>query len=110
MTTSRRVWLRVNAPKPWRAKANDELIGSYIGSKMKSGQYGDYKVHYVKSRAQIYYVSGAILDNLFSLIAEGAKVKLVFKGVQQAKEQDRTYKLYELYTEDAVEFTLTGVA
>lgn len=104
----RRTWLRVDAPKAWRPRPNEELIGIYLGSTLRGGQYGEYRQHFVKSRAQIFYASGAILDNLFSLVTTDTKVKLVFKGVLQGREHP--YKLFELYTEDAIEFTLIGVA
>ena len=102
--TQRKTWFKVNAPKAWRPKPGDELVGSYLSSKIRSGQFGDYRVHFIKCRTQVYYVSGTQINDLFALVQENMKVKLVFVGLKQGK--DHEYKVFDLYTEEAIELKI----
>jgi len=98
-------WHRVKAPTRWYSEAGDELVGTYLRSETRTGQYGDYKVHYVKVRSATYYVSGATTNDLFALIPEGSKVKIVYLGTKLSQE-GYEYKVYELYTEEAIELKI----
>lgn len=109
MAKQLKTWHRVKAPQPWRPKVNEELIGTYMLSKMRTGQFGDYRVHFVKSKNSIFYISGTMVNDLFALIPENAKVKLVFLGIKLSKE-DREYKCFELYAEEAIEFKIVSEA
>ncbi len=104
-------WHKVKAPKPWKPKAGDELIGSYLGCKTKAGQFGEYLVHYVQSRGQVYYASGCVANDLFSLVCVNDKVKLVFNGTKApAVGKEHGVKLFELYTEEEVYLKLAETA
>lgn len=91
--------IRVKAPKAWRPEPRDELIGTYLGFKKKEGKYGLYKAHYIKSRGNIFFVSGISVNGLFAMVKENMKVKLVFNG-EVALSGDRTCKSFELFTQE----------
>ncbi len=93
-------WKKVKRPQPWRAEPGEELIGTYSHSLQKDGEWGIYQVHFVKTRTETYYVSGTIANSLFTMLAPGTKIKLVFKGRKPCQGMvDLTYKTYELFTE-----------
>lgn len=103
------IWHRVKVPVAWRPKVGEELIGTYVSTEMRSGQYGDYRVHVIKtSSGKLYYVSGAMATELFAVVELGAKVKVVNAGKAKSKEGNE-YKLIELYTEEAIEFKIAEV-
>lgn len=77
---------------PWRPKSGEELIGTYLSSKIRDGTWGEYTVHFIKSKNRIFYASGAMLNDLFALLEQDTKIKLVFLGTKP----DREYKLFEL--------------
>lgn len=109
MTKQRKVWHRVKAPTVWRPKEGEELVGEYIGTELKAGQYGEYRTHVIRTDAGIFRVSGAMTDDLFGLLEVSKRVKLVYCGKKRSsKDSDREYKVYELYTEEAVQFTMVG--
>ena len=100
-------WYRVKAPQPWRPKLHEELIGTYLCTKQKIGEWGPYSIHLVKSRCQIFYVSGAMVDNLFGLLQPETKVKLIFTGMRDSPG-GRSYKTFELYTDEALKIAEVG--
>lgn len=103
-------WYRVRAPQPWRPNAGDEIVGEYLGSKMKSGGFGDYKIHLIKTgRKVIVSVSGAVADGLFDLVKHGDKIKCVYLGRRKSRDSDQEYKDYELYTEEEIQLKLAEV-
>jgi hypothetical protein len=106
----KKTWHRVTAPTPWRPKPGDQLVGEYVGSKVRTGQYGEYLVHLVKVHGEHKYVSGAVVDGLFALVSVGMQVKLVFVGTKLTADTEREYKDFELYTEQAVELKLAEPA
>lgn len=106
----KQVWHRVKAPRPWRPKPGEELIGVFLRTDVREGQFGPYRVHYIKARGQILTVSGTVLNDLFALLADETKVKLVFLGKKSTQASGREYKDFELYTQEAVEFKLVEVA
>lgn len=115
MAKKRQTWKRVKAPQPWRPKPDEELVGIYLGSKIRGGRFGEYHVHYIKEQESrnhnkatglIVYVSGSQINDLFALIEVDDLVRLVFKGLKVSKTSGNEYKTFELYTEDSVEFKL----
>lgn len=102
----RQQWHQVRVPKPWNAEPGDELIGTFLCSREKKGRFGDYTVHYIQTRTQVYYVSGTLTNDLFALLSEGQSIKLVFEGKQDCANSDHSYKVYKLYTEEAVVFKI----
>lgn len=102
-----KTWFRVKAPQVWRPKPGEELIGVFLGTQVKVGQFGEYNAHMIKTHgANVKYVSGAMTDDLFAMLDSGSKVKLIFIGMQPVHDSDREYKLFELYTEEEIEFKL----
>lgn len=107
----KKVWHRVVAPRAWYPKEGDELVGEYLGTEVKAGKFGEYKIHVVRVRAgDIRYVSGTVVDDLFKIVEVGARVKVVFGGLQKSNDGDKVYKCFELYTEEAVEFKVLKTA
>lgn len=104
----KKTWYKVRVPHAWYPKPNDELIGEYVGSMIRDGQFGLYKVHLIKAKNIVRYVSGCQADDLFSFISQGVKVKLVFKGMKKSETSDREYKVFELFTEGEIELKVTA--
>lgn len=106
-----KTWHKVSAPRPWRAKIGEELIGTYLNTETRVGQFGEYKVHFVKvNNSRIFYVSGTVLNDLFAMIQPNMKVKIVFTGTKKAeKDSSKAYKCYELFTEEAIELRVADV-
>jgi len=50
-------------------------------------------------------VSGVLLNDLFSMIQSGAKVKL---GKRKAVGSDNEYKVFELYTEEEIKLNIVN--
>lgn len=104
--SKKKTWHKVKAPKAWRPKDNQELIGTYLTCTIKKGQWGDYKCHQVKSKEEIFFITGAVADGLFDLVPEGSIVKVVYLGKKQSKtDTTKSYKDYELYTEQEIVVT-----
>ena len=103
-----KTWNRVKAPKIWRPKDGDALIGTYLGSQIRSGVYGDYNAHFIKHNHRVFMVSGSQLDSLIALIGKGEQIKLVYVGRKVSHSSGNEYKAFELYSENVVEFRLVG--
>lgn len=100
-------WNRVKAPKAWHPEVGEEITGTYLGSRLRNGSYGDYIVHFIRQHNNhVYFVSGSILNDLFALLGEGEEVKLIFTGMKTSKTSGNEYKTFELYSENAAEFKL----
>jgi hypothetical protein len=99
----KQIWRLVKVPKPWRPSEGEELIGLYISTEIKQGEYGEYKCHHIRFKHEVVYVSGARADSLFSIIPIGTTVKLVFNGMKVCKNSDRTYKDIDVFTEEQLE-------
>ncbi len=83
------------------------MEGVYVGSRVRPGQFGDYKCHYVQTSKETYSVSGAMSDALFGMITYGTVVMIVFVGYKIVKSNTELYyKEYELYTKEHVKFKL----
>lgn len=107
MKKQHKSWYRVRAPYGWRPKPGDELVGEFLGTQVRFGQFGEYKIHLVKTRGRkIQYVSGTVTNDMFAMVRPGQKIKLVFVGMQQVFDTERIYKKFELYTEEEIEFNV----
>lgn len=104
-----KVWHKVKAPRKWFPEIGEELVGEYIGTSERDGQYGKYNVYFLKSSGGlIRYVSGTLVNDLFALVPIGTKVRIVFLGEQQSKTTGQFFKLFELYTEEEIQLRVTG--
>ncbi len=91
-------WKRVDVPHPWKPDPGDELIGEFIATEIRNGRYGEYKIHHIKTRGQVVYVSGFMANDLFAVVTAGALIKLVYLGPKQCATSDHCFKQYELFT------------
>ena len=103
----RSTWHRVKAPTPWRPEDGEELIGHYRGSKTRQGEFGEYLIHFIEARDIYFYVSGSMLNDLFTAVKEGDRVRLVFLG-RKRTENDRELKVFELYSDKTTAFRMIG--
>ena len=103
-------WHRVEAPKPWRPKVGQEIVGEYLSTETKTGPFGEYKAHYIKTADGTFYVSGAMVNDLFSIVDAGTQVKLVFDGKKTSNESGNQYKVFELFAEQVIEFKIAKLA
>lgn len=106
----RKSWHRVKAPMPWRPDVGDELVGAYIATKDRAGEFGTYKVHFVQTDdGRVFYASGTQLNDLFSIVEKGMRVKLVYTGSKVARNTGNEYKTFEMYAEKELELKIADV-
>lgn len=109
MAIKKKVWHKVVAPKPWRPKAGEEIEGYYVGAETRTGQFGEYKVYMIRTRGKdIKYLSGTIINDLFSVVPPETKVKIKFLGMKKSKTTDRSFKEFEVYTEEEIAFRIAN--
>jgi len=92
-------WEEVSAPKVWRPKVGEELIGHYHGRTVRSGTFGEYEVVQVSVPGDaLYNVSGTRIVQLFdsASLESGEQVRIVFKGYKEL-QGDKKLKVFELY-------------
>lgn len=106
----KKVWHRVRAPVAWRPKPGDVIEGTFLRTDVREGTYGPYRIHYVKVGPNIVFISGTVLNDLFALLKDDTKVKVVYLGKQRTQDGAKEFKKFELYTQEAIEFKLVEVA
>ena len=95
-------WRQVKAPRHWRPKEGDELVGHFRGYTRLAGMYGEYTAALIhvpyKGR---YFVNGTTLIRLIdaSELQVDDPVRIVFDGWKDL-ENERRCKLFTLFVED----------
>lgn len=92
-------WREVSAPKLWRPKDGEELIGYYAGRTTRDGQHGQYEVVTVLVPYKgAFMVSGTMLIQLAdaAMLSRGDAVRIVFVE-RQAIDDERHMKVFKLF-------------
>jgi hypothetical protein len=92
-------WHKVRAPRTWRPKPGEQLIGYYYGKSTRLGHHGQYEVVQMAVPGQgMWLVSGTTILQLVNsaCLQTGDPMKVVFLG-EKALEGDKKLKLFELF-------------
>lgn len=93
-------WRQVSAPKVWRPKDGDTLVGAYGGISIKKGMHGEYRNLIVRTDNETFLVSGTKIMSLVD--ASGVEtlqnVRVVYKGLVDVGNE-HPMKDYDLFIE-----------
>ncbi len=95
-------WKKVEAPRAWRPRPGDELLGFYGGKTTKSGRFGSYEaviVHVPGGPAMLISGVMAVQAADSAMLVVGHPVRFVFKGLKDLGE-GKTLKQVEMFVAD----------
>jgi hypothetical protein len=91
------IWNGADENRNFLLQEGDELIGKYIGKKEEVGKNKN-TIYNIEAEDGIYGVWGsALLDDRFSHIKEGEKIRIIYKGSTISGKSGREYRLYDVY-------------
>lgn len=99
-----RRWRKIDAPKPWRPRPGETLVGIYAGASKKVGPHGEYSVFFVRDEnyPTSWTINGARIEALFVSVQPGARIRVVFNGREEfvgAEGVVMEAKDFDLYVE-----------
>ena len=105
MTDDERDWRKAERAQIWRPGDGEVLQGTYVHSRARSGSYGEYFLHVVRTEAGLFSVSGSVISALLedAGVVSGDLVRVVFLGKKSTATGKREYKDFELYIAESVE-------
>ena len=97
-------WRKLARSKPWRPKVvGEELVGYYLGTTTRDGNYGQYKVAMFAvpdddGHTSPFLVSGTSVIQALNggNIQKGMLIRVVWKGWKNLNE-DRRMKLFDVF-------------